>query len=81
MHNLENSGYVKQLEKTEETTSKAAIYELRIKAYLASFLDSTSIEELLTKVTDVKAAIILLALLNALSPEKENKLGLNRLSK
>jgi hypothetical protein len=42
------------------------------KAYLGTFLNLTSMEDLLSQVTDAKAAITLLALINAVPPDKEN---------
>jgi hypothetical protein len=68
---LEETGYITQVKPNPEGT-KAVAYELRPKAYLASFLNLTSMEDLLSQVTDAKAAIILLALINAVPPDKEN---------
>ena len=70
IHSLQNSGYLKQSTKPE-TGSKATIYELRMKAYLAMFLDAYSMQEILNQATDTQAAQILLALLNAISPNKD----------
>jgi hypothetical protein len=41
------------------------------KAYLGTFLNLTSMEDLLSQVTDAKAAITLLTLINAFPPDKE----------
>jgi DNA-binding transcriptional ArsR family regulator len=67
---LEETGYITQVKPTP-AGSKAATYELRVKAYLAAFLNSTSMEDVIDQATDSKAAMILLALLNALSPDKD----------
>jgi predicted transcriptional regulator len=72
IRSLENSGFVSQSPKPEEGGSKAAIYELRPKAFLASFLDSISIEELLSNITDTNASILLLSLIRAISVDGEN---------
>jgi len=71
IHCLEETGYIRQAKPATEGT-KAATYELRIKAYLATFLKYSSIEDLLSQVIDAQAAMILLALINAAPPDKEN---------
>jgi len=66
IHCLEKAGYIKPaLNKTAQPTSKAIIYELRAKAYLATFINKKSAEELLNKVTDKDATIILSDLVHA----------------
>jgi DNA-binding PadR family transcriptional regulator len=71
IHTLQDSGYIKETAKREKG-SKAVVYELRMKAYLASFLNSNSLEDILNQATDVEAAFILLTLLKAALPDKEN---------
>jgi hypothetical protein len=66
---LEETGYITQVKPTP-AGAKAATYGLRVKAYLATFLNSNSMQDLLDQATDAKAAIILLALLNAILPDK-----------
>ena len=68
---LEETGYIKQAKPAPEG-AKAATYELRIKAYLATFLKHNSMEDLLSQITDAQAAMLLLALINATPPDKEN---------
>lgn len=63
---LEESGYVRQVKPTQEGSSKAAVYELRAKAYLATVLNSTSFEDLLSQISDARAISVLLVLLNAI---------------
>jgi hypothetical protein len=68
---LKETGYITQVKPAIEG-AKAVAYELRPKVYLASFLNLTSMEDLLSQITDAKAAIILLALINAVPPDKGN---------
>lgn len=64
---LEKAGYVAQARPLamNQRYFKAALYEARAKFYLACFLNSTSQEEILNKVTDTDATIILSDLVNA----------------
>ncbi len=68
IHVLKETGYIKEI---KPTGYKASAYALRVKAYLATFLNSNSMQDVLDVATDEKAAIILLALLNVVSPEKD----------
>jgi hypothetical protein len=67
VRSLEESGYV---EKTGVKKTRAgfesSIYELSAKAYLAMFLDSISLENLLAKVNETTASAILGALASAI---------------
>ena len=60
---LEGSGHVKALTiQNTEGRTKAVVYELKAKAYLALMLDSTSIEELLSRVDEESATRLLAAI-------------------
>ncbi|MCW4044783.1 MAG: hypothetical protein NWE94_04625 [Candidatus Bathyarchaeota archaeon] len=71
---LEEAGYTAQVKQAPASSSRAALYKLQVKALLASVLDGTSLEELLSQITEQKAALLLLALLNA-TGEPEEKAG------
>ncbi len=64
---LEETGYLKKA----KIDSRAAAYELRPKAYLAMLLESFSPEDLLDRVTDKSASILLLAILNVILSSEE----------
>jgi hypothetical protein len=74
IHALEKGGYVAQARPATPSQKgfKAALYEVRAKFYLARFLNSTSREEILSKLTDTHAIIILAELVNSAVPTKEN---------
>ncbi len=73
IHALEKCGYIAQAHPAavNQRVFKAALYEVRAKFYLACFLNGTSHEEILCKVTDVNATIILAELINATIKIKE----------
>jgi hypothetical protein len=70
LHCLLETGYIAQAKPTEAGI-KTQAYELRVKAYLASFLDAYSMQDIIDQATDTQAALILLALLNVIAPEKD----------
>lgn len=74
IHALEKGGYVAQvcLAAPSQKGFKAALYEVRAKFYLASFLNGNSREEILSKLTDTHAIIILSELVDATVPTKGN---------
>jgi hypothetical protein len=74
IHALEKDGYVAQARPAAPNRGcfKAALYEARAKFYLACFLNSNSGEEILSKLTDTHATIILSDLVNATVSTKEN---------
>jgi len=64
---LEELGYVKAVDiKNTEGRTKAVVYELEPKAYLALMLDSISLEDLLTR-ANAESAIRIMAALTELS--------------
>jgi predicted transcriptional regulator len=65
---LLEENYVAEIKPAQ--ASKAPVYELLAKGYLALFLNSFSMQEILDQATDAQAAQILLTLLNAILPEK-----------
>lgn len=68
---LKETRYVAEAETTQESAkAKAQAYELKMKAYLALFLNSYSMQEILDKATDAQAAQILLILLDVVLSEK-----------
>jgi hypothetical protein len=52
--------------KENKIGSKAATYQLSNKAYLAMFLDSNSIQEILDKASEKRRAFLLLTLINSI---------------
>ncbi len=70
LNNLMELGYVgKAKPKANEPTPQA--YELRSKGFLAFFLHSYSIQQILDLATDAQASQILLALLNVVLEEND----------
>jgi hypothetical protein len=67
MHALEKGGYIAQAHPgaLNQRGFKAALYEARAKFYLVCFLNSTSPEEILGKLTDAHAISILSQLVDA----------------
>jgi hypothetical protein len=65
---LKEAGYIAE---TKQKHPSPTIYELRTKAYLAMFLEENSMEDIIEQATDTQSALILLALLNAVTQEKE----------
>jgi predicted transcriptional regulator len=61
---LERSGYLRKASVKQRPGGLTNYYELRPKAYLAKFLDSTNIENLFEKVNDQTALTILGALID-----------------
>jgi hypothetical protein len=60
---LENLGYVKAIDiPSYEGRTKAVVYELKAKAYLALMLDSISLENLLNRTNEETATKILAAI-------------------
>ncbi len=74
IHALEKGGYIAQTRPValRQNSFKAALYEVRAKFYLARFLSKTSHEEILSKITDTQAIIILAELINAIISTKES---------
>ena len=70
LHYLQETGYIAQAKSTE-AGFKAQGYELRVKAYLATFLDAYSMQDILDQATDTQLAQIQLALLNVVLAEKD----------
>ncbi|MEM2081498.1 MAG: hypothetical protein QW744_04415 [Candidatus Bathyarchaeia archaeon] len=68
LHCLKEVGYIAE---TKQKHPSPTIYELRTKAYLAMFLEENSMEDILEQATDTQSALILMALLNAVTYEKE----------
>ena len=71
VRSLEESGYLRKAAVKERTGGITNYYELRPKAYLATFLNSTSIEDLLNRANDVTALTILGALIGAVDSNTE----------
>ena len=73
IHSLEKGGYIAQAHPASpnRTGFKAALYEVRAKFYLASFLNGNSRDEILNKLTDTNATIILADLIDATMPSKK----------
>lgn len=65
---LKEAGYIAE---NKQKQPSPTIYELRTKAYLAMFLEENSMQDILEQATDTQSALILLALLNAATQEKE----------
>jgi predicted transcriptional regulator len=59
VRNLEQKGYIKKVEVKERIGGITNYYELRPKAYLAKFFDSTTIEDLVERSNDKTALTIL----------------------
>jgi predicted transcriptional regulator len=59
VRNLEERGYVRKVDVKERLGGITNYYELRPKAYLAKFFDSTTVEELIMQANDETALIIL----------------------
>jgi hypothetical protein len=74
IHALEKGGYVAQACSAAPSQKgfKAALYEVRAKFYLASFLNGNSREEILGKLTDTHSIIILSELVDATVSTKGN---------
>lgn len=64
---LKEAGYIAE---TKQKHPSPTIYELRTKAYLAMFLEENSMQDIIEQVTDTQSALILMALLNAVTQEK-----------
>jgi predicted transcriptional regulator len=73
VRSLEQSGCIRKAAVKERSGGITNYYELRPKAYVATFLNSTRMEDLLTEVNDATALTILGALLNAIESEQEAK--------
>jgi DNA-binding HxlR family transcriptional regulator len=69
LRNLQETGYVTEAKSPQEN-AKAQAYQLKMKAYLATFLNSYSMQEILDKATDTQIAQILLILLDIVLSEK-----------
>ena len=70
IRHLETDGYVRKAEgESTEAESRATTYELPPKAYLATVLNSFSLQDVLNQATDNSASILLLAMLNAILPD------------
>ena len=66
VRNLEESGYLRKVEvKISKAGSEKYLYELRPKAYLATFLRSKSLDDMLTRVNDATALSVLGAMFTA----------------
>jgi hypothetical protein len=74
IHALEKGGYVAQvcIAAPSQKGFKATLYEVRAKFYLASFLNGNNREEILSKLTDTHAILILSELIDATVPTKGN---------
>lgn len=70
LRSLQETGYVKKIQPVKPG-SNLQFFELRIKAYLASFLKTYSIQNIVDKSTDQQAASVLLVLLNVILEEKD----------
>lgn len=68
LHHLEETCYIGKAKSTEGF--KAQCYEMRVKAYLAAFLDTNSMEDIIAQATELQLAQILLTLLNVVLPEE-----------
>jgi predicted transcriptional regulator len=64
VRSLERSGYLRKASVKQRPGGLTNYYELRPKAYLAKFLDSTNIENLFERVNDQSALTILGALID-----------------
>jgi len=75
LHNLTESGFIEEIKSTQKGVP--ASYRLCIKAILAMFLKGNSMQDILDQATDTQAAMILLALINAVSSKKaqDNKIS------
>jgi DNA-binding PadR family transcriptional regulator len=71
VRNLEQKGYIKKVEVKERVGRVTNYYELRPKAYLAKFFDSTTIEELVEQANDKTALTILGTLIGTKDPENK----------
>lgn len=71
LHNLTESGFIEEIKPTQK--GAPATYRLCIKAYLAMLLKENSIQDIINQATETQAANILLALLNVLSPERDER--------
>jgi len=71
LHNLTESGFIEETKQTQK--GAPATYRLCIKAYLAMLLKENSIQDIINQATETQAANILLALLNVLSPERDER--------
>lgn len=66
VRSLEQSGYLRKAAVKERAGGITNFYELRPKAYLATFLNSTRIEDVLVRVNDATALTVLGALFSAM---------------
>jgi predicted transcriptional regulator len=66
VRSLEESGYVRKAAVKERPRGLTNYYELRPKVYLAKFLNSTNMENLIGQVNDETALAILGALIDAI---------------
>jgi hypothetical protein len=71
IHCLEKAGYIAQSLTCKGPGSKAGEYELCTKAYLAAFMNYHSPEELLNKVTDKDAKIVLSDMIHVIFGDQE----------
>ncbi len=65
MHALVRDGYLVEIKATGQAGYKAALYEVTQKFYLAYYLNGKSREEILSKLNETNATIILSDLINA----------------
>ena len=77
LHSLIESGYLREVKSIQEGSKSQANYKLRTKAHLAMFLKENNMQDILDQATDTQAAMILLALINAVSSRKaqDNKVS------
>jgi predicted transcriptional regulator len=71
LHNLTETGFIEEIKPILKGTPIS--YRLCTKAVLAMFLKENSMQYILNQATDIQAAHILLALLNALSSEEKDR--------
>lgn len=70
LHNLQETGYIREVIITEGKLKGQKSYELCTKAYLAMFLKENNFQDVLDQASDTQIAYILLALLNVFSPKQ-----------
>jgi predicted transcriptional regulator len=73
VRNLEQSGYLRKAAIKERPGGITNLYELRFKAYLATFLNSTRIEDILEQVNDAASIAILGTLFEFMEFEAKTK--------
>jgi predicted transcriptional regulator len=69
VRSLAESGYLRKAAVKERTGGITNYYELRPKAYLATFLNSTRTEDMLARVNDATALTVLGALFSAMESD------------